>query len=149
MINKRFIREYGAYNPDFNKIGAEDWEFTLRLISEGRVAVCKKTLARVRKHEDNDSGDHVHMSLGEAAILEYSLKHHSVAKNLRFEVEDSAQKRLISAMVSAFDRGTLDKALDIRKNIKKPVGFKAKIKILLCTLPDPARSTIWKWIQSK
>jgi hypothetical protein len=147
MINKRFIREHGAYNPEFNRVGAEDWEFTLRLISEGRVAVCTRSLARVRKHEDNDSGDHVHMSLGEANILEYSLNHHAHARALRFEVETSVQKRLISAMGSAFDRGTLDEALDIRKRIQNPLRFKTKIKILLCRLPDPARSMIWRWIQ--
>lgn len=147
MINKRFIRKHGAYNPEFNRVGAEDWEFTLRLISEGRVAVCAKTLARVRKHEDNDSGDHVHMSLGEAAILEYSLSHHTIARSLRFELEASVQKRLVSAMNSAFDRGTLDQALEIRKRIQNPLRLKTKIRILICRLPDPARSIIWRWIQ--
>lgn len=148
MINKRFIRKHGAYNPEFNRVGAEDWEFTLRLISEGRVSVCAKTLARVRKHEDNDSGDHVHMSLGEAEILEYSLNHHANAKALRFEIETSVQQRLIAAMVSAFDRGTLDQVLKIRKRIQKPLHLKTKIKILLCQIPDPTRSMIWGWIQS-
>ena len=149
MINKRFIRKHGAYNAEFNRVGAEDWEFTLRLISEGRVSVCAKTLARVRKHEDNDSGDHVHMSLGEAEILEYSLNHHAHARTLRFEIETSVQMRLIAAMGSAFDRGSLDKSIEIRKKIHKRLGIKNQIKIFICQLPDPARRSIWKWIQGK
>lgn len=149
MINKRFIKKHGAYNPEFNRVGAEDWEFTLRLISESQVAVCKKTLARVRKHEDNDSGDHVRMSLGEASILEYALQNHSMARALRKEIHDSAQSRMISAMCSAFDRGTLDQVVEIRKSIKKPLNLNNWAKVFICKLPHPIRSKTWQWIQKK
>ncbi|MEJ5898218.1 glycosyltransferase family 2 protein [Aquabacterium sp. G14] len=149
MINKRFVTRHGAYNPDFNRVGAEDWEFTLRLISEGKVAVCKKPLARVRKHEDNDSADQVHMSLGEVKILEYASKHHSMARSHTLEVQESIHKRMLSAMDSAFDRGTLNEVLDIRKRIKGKTGLKCKLKVLICRLPEPARSTVWNWIQNR
>lgn len=67
---------------------------------------------------------------------------------LRFEIETSVQQRLIAAMVSAFDRGTLDQVLKIRKRIQKPLHLKTKIKILLCQIPDQPRSMIWGWFKA-
>ncbi len=147
MINKRFIRKHGAYNPEFNRVGAEDWEFTLRLISEGRVSVCAKTLARVRKHEDNDSGDHVHMSLGEAHILQYALKHHSATKKLITDTNDSIQTRLLSAFTSAFNAHEFEKVIKIQKIIQKPLSTKNKIKYIISIMPKFARNWIWKRLQ--
>jgi len=147
MINKRFIRKHGAYNPEFNRVGAEDWEFTLRLISEGRVSVCTKTLARVRKHEDNDSGDHVHMSLGEAEILKFAIKHHKAARELHIEINESIQRRLVSALNSAFDTKEFERVVSIRKNIDKSLPIKTSIKCLISKLPSAPRGWIWDILQ--
>lgn len=147
MINKRFVTRHGAYNPDFNRVGAEDWEFTLRLISEGKVAVCKKPLARVRKHEDNDSADQVHMSLGEARILQHSLEKHSAALHYQTDVRESIQRRYISAFTSAFDRSDFDRAVEIRKNITKPLSAKDKTKYTISRMPNPIRKKIWEMVQ--
>lgn len=147
IVRKRFFSIYGGYNPAFNRVGAEDWEYTLRLISEGRVAVCIKTLARVRKHEDNDSADHVHMSLGEAKILEYALTHHSTANILHNEINRSIQQRIVSAFGSAFDRKDLGLARIISKDIHSPLPMKIRVKILISNLPQILGSWAWTLIQ--
>lgn len=147
MINKRFIKKHGAYNPEFNRVGAEDWEFTLRLISEGQVAVCTKTLARVRKHEDNDSGDQVHMSLGEARILQYSLAKHSAARSYVLDVNESIQQRLLSAFTSAFDRQDFKRVIQLREYINKPLSLKNKTKYMISKMPKSTRKMAWNFVQ--
>ena len=148
IIRKRFVAIHGAYNPAFNRVGAEDWEYTLRLISEGRVAVCKRTLARVRKHEDNDSADHVHMSLGEVTVLEYALAHHNAAESIRYKISNSIQGRLINAFTSAFDSEQFDRALEIKRRIKKPIGMKNNLKTMICQAPNSIRKLIYDIVKA-
>jgi GT2 family glycosyltransferase len=144
-LRKAFYDALGGYDTAFNHVGAEDWEFTLRTIAAGRVALCRTPLARVRKHPGNDSFDQVHMTVGEAQILEYALAHHRIPATYAQTIRDGINKRRWEAAINAYAQGRLELARRMLAHpYGKPMGLKFTIKKVVVSLPPPLRQVAWR-----
>lgn len=148
IMRKQFFDTIGGYDQTFQGVGAEDWEFTLRAISSGRVALCLPTLARVRRHSGNDSANAMHMNLGEAKILEFSLAHHKSTDQYRVDILKTIDERRTRAFDAAYASGdfNLAKIIKIKLN-KKPKGLRFIAKIIIISLPSKLRGFFWKLTQ--
>lgn len=147
LVHRRFVQAHGGYDPAFRGVGAEDWEFTLRLASAGRVALSRRVLARVRKHESNDSADNLHMSRGEARILAHGLQHHRAAQQGAAEVRQSMRARLQAALGSAFDRQDFVAVRCITQELGPSVTPKLRLKAIIAGLPLPLARALWRALQ--
>jgi GT2 family glycosyltransferase len=148
MVRRTFIAQHGGYDPSFKGVGAEDWEFTLRVISEGELALCTAPLAKVRKHGSNDSRSNRHMSLGEVQVLSHSLAHHKGAHQHAQAIHDTMQRRLLDALNTAFDDQAFDQVLAIAKRLPPALPLKARAKVLIAGLPTPLNRWLWSWVQA-
>ena len=149
IFRKSFYQSIGGYDPKFNRVGAEDWEFALRAIAMGRVAVCTKPLVRIRKHAGNDSHDAMRMNLGEADILDYALAQHPAADKLAAEILASIDARRIRAFDAAFALGNFELAAQIEDKLRnKPTDLKSRLKHFILKNPPPLRKLLWRASQS-
>ena len=149
IFHKAFYQSIGGYDPKFNRVGAEDWEFTLRAIALGRVAVCTKPLVRIRKHAGNDSHDAMRMNLGEADILDFALVKHPGADRLATEILTSIDARRIRAFDAAFALGNFELAAQLEHKLRnKPTGLKSRLKHIILNSPTPLRKLLWRASQS-
>lgn len=148
VVKREFFHRIGGFNQDFKGVGAEDWEFTLRAISCGHLAVNKKVLAKVRKHASNDSGDAVRMNLGEAQILEFGLQHHPGASTYTDQVMRSVNERRLRAFDGLFAKGDLDKAAALVNAMSpRPDSLNFRLKCAVLALPKRARHALWRLSQ--
>ncbi|MDD2881489.1 MAG: glycosyltransferase family A protein [Rhodoferax sp.] len=73
-VRKSFYEPFGGFDPAFQRIITNDWEFNLRAISKGRAALCRRVLARVRYHTRSQSDHAVRTHLGAAKLLQHALE---------------------------------------------------------------------------
>jgi glycosyltransferase involved in cell wall biosynthesis len=138
----------GEYNVLFNRVGAEDFEFTLRAATRSEVAFCTRPLARVRRHAGNDSSDQMRHMLGEIRILEYSLENHAGVARYRPAIDAIIDVRCQYVFDEAFARGDFELASSISKKFRKrPSGLRFKIKNGILNFPPFFRQRLWRWTQ--
>jgi glycosyltransferase involved in cell wall biosynthesis len=149
VFSKRFYESIGGYDKRFKGIGAEDFEFLLRAICHGRLGYVTKPIARVRKHEGNDSGDTLRALNGEARILEYSLAQHPGADRYRAAILSSIDKRRRDAFDVAYARGDF---MAVRNTAdlfnKPPTDRNFKLKKAISHFPPIVREMAWRISQS-
>lgn len=134
-IKKSFYESLGGYDPSFNGVGSEDWEYTLRAVQNGKTSVCLLPLVHIRRHSGNDSTNQIRMLLGEVTVMEHALQHHTAAKNYVQRIESSINTRRIEAFELAFGLKQFDTALSILPSISKtPDRLKFRIKVVLTQL---------------
>jgi glycosyltransferase involved in cell wall biosynthesis len=145
VLRKSLYMQLGGYDIRFNRVGAEDWEFTLRMTATGRIALCAEPLVRVRKHEGNDSGDNIHTVRGTVHILEYALAQHSAAAKYRDAILASIDERRLDVFNGAFARGNFDVAADMLSRLKRmPRDGKFKLKAAITRMPAFIRQPLWR-----
>lgn len=148
-IRKSFFQRIKGYDTKFRNVGAEDWEFTLRAISSGKVALCIAPQVKIRRHEGNDSRDLLRMNLGEAAILEHALLMHEATQNCRAAVLQTIDERLLMAFDIAFAAADFDTARSIVPQMRKqPNTLKFRLKKIIIALPKTARRLLWQITQA-
>ncbi|MES2831330.1 MAG: glycosyltransferase family 2 protein [Pseudomonadota bacterium] len=143
-FRKSFYQSIDGYNSRFNGVGGEDWEFTLRAIAAGEVALCMQPLARVRKHAGNDSANLVRQLLGEAEILEHALHHHGVATSQTSAMRASIAMRRLDAFDHAYATGDFaaaGKILTLLQTVSPTPKF--LLKKLITRLPSALRKPLW------
>ena len=149
-MKKSFFHAIGGYRPEFNGVGSEDLEFLLRAVGAGNLSVIKRPLARVRKHDGNDSANAVRQSRGEALILEYSLVQHSHAKAYEDAILASVDERRLSAFHGAFAHGDFRLAAEMLILLrKKPRDLKSLLKRVILALPAIFRPLVWRATQKQ
>jgi glycosyltransferase involved in cell wall biosynthesis len=146
LMRRALYLELGGYDPRFNGVGAEDYEFTLRLVGAGGVALCATPLVRVRRHDGNDSIDNVRQVSGEVQILEHALSHHPQALAYRPAILDSIDARRRDIFHGAFARGAFDVAVaNLRALHTPPTDSKSRLKAMILGLPGPLRALAWRF----
>lgn len=147
-VRKAFYEAIGGFDPQFLRVGAEDGEFTLRAAASGRLAYCTTPLARVRRHEGNESVNPLHVIVGSAHILEFASKHHRNAAPYHADLRDEARRLRLEAGDSAFARGMFDVAAQMFGfHFDRPIGMRHRVKRAVVHLPEPLRSLAWKITQ--
>ncbi|MDO9451739.1 MAG: glycosyltransferase [Stagnimonas sp.] len=149
MFRKSFYQKLKGYNPEFNRVGAEDWDFTLRAITTGNVAVSRLPLTLIRRHPGNDSKNNTHMKMGEALILEKLLEQTRPPPAIAAEICQSINERKRSAFSSAFSDGNF--AL-LHSLYRQMTSFRAptaneRMKYVISRLPAPIGKKIWQLSQ--
>lgn len=148
VIRKAFYQRIGGYDVRFNGVGGEDWEFTLRLVAQARMALCAKPLVRIRKHASNDSGDTIRTVSGCVHILEFALREHPFAAPHRDAILRSIDERRLDVFNGAFARGSFGTALEMHKHMRqRPPGRGFQLKVLIASLPAPLRWPLWRLTQ--
>lgn len=148
LIRRALYERLGGYDPQFNGIGGEDYEFTLRLIDVADMALCITPLVCVRRHRGNDSTDNVRQVSGDVAILEYALAHHPAAARYRDAILASIAERRLDIFNGAFARGSLEIArATLGRMSQRPSGLVFALKVLITRLPQPLGKTLWRLTQ--
>jgi glycosyltransferase involved in cell wall biosynthesis len=147
---KRSVFDFiGGYDLAFNRVGAEDFEFTLRAVARTEVAFCKRPLARVRRHAGNDSIDQVRHFVGEINILEYALANHSGLDHYRLAIHAGLDERRQYVFDAAFAKGDFELAAAMRKKFRRlPGGVRFQIKNIILKLPLFCRDAFWRLSQA-
>lgn len=147
-VKKSFYDAIGGFNPLFLRVGAEDGEFTLRAASRGRVAYCTTPLARVRRHEGNESLNPLHVIVGSAHILDFAAVHHREAQPYHAALRTEARRLRLEAGDAAFARGMFDVAAQMfNHKLIHPIGMRHQLKRAIVQLPEPLRAWMWKATQ--
>jgi glycosyltransferase involved in cell wall biosynthesis len=148
VIRKTVYQGIGGYDARFNGVGGEDWEFTLRLIGQARLALCATPLVRIRKHGGNDSADNIRTVSGCVHILEYVLEQHPFASPYRDAILHGIDERRLDVFNGAFARGAFDTAADMLGRMRRrPQDRKFRLKVLITGLPAPLRRPLWQLTQ--
>lgn len=149
VIRKSFYQFLGGYDPRFNGVGGEDFEFLLRVICSGKLGYLTRPLAAVRKHEGNDSRDTLRSLNGEAEILEYSLLHHPGAARYRPAIRASIASRRRAAFDIAYARGDFPAVIDVcRRFSEQPTDSNFRIKKTISGFPGVVRDLVWRLCRS-
>jgi hypothetical protein len=147
-FKKEFYKTIGGYDVAFNRVAGEDWEFTLRAIAAGKVALCTLPLAQVRKHAGNDSGDLVKLLLGEVHILKHAVAHHAAAGLYKDAMQASIAMRRLNAFNAAYANGNFEAVKSILSSMDHPpTDKKFQLKKLITSLPATMRKPLWRLSQ--
>lgn len=147
LVKKVLYQAIGGFDTTFTNVGAEDWEFTLRAIANGRVALCTSVLARVRKHVGNESTDTIRQVLGTVMILEHALRAHPLASRYSAEIRASIIYRRHLVFQEAFARAQFDLARQMVGLLPPSGDAKFRLKVLILKLPDMLRKPVWRLTQ--
>jgi glycosyltransferase involved in cell wall biosynthesis len=148
LLRKSFYQDIGGFDTRFKGVGAEDWEFTLRVVSQGRVALCSRPLVKIRKHDGNDSGDAIRTVRGTADILEFALQQHPAAHQYRDLILKDIDSRRIGVFDAAFAGGQFDTAAHMLAQIRTaPQDRKFRLKAFITRLPHLLRQPAWRLTQ--
>ena len=149
-IRREKFNEIGPYDVRFNRVGAEDFEFTLRAVVRAQVGFCRRPLARVRRHDGNDSADQVRHIDGEIQIMEYALEHHQGMLAYRAAFDAGMDDRCAYVFDAAFARGEFTLASRMLKKFRQqPQGRRFTIKKAILNMPSILRLVLWRLTQAK
>ncbi|WP_313030299.1 glycosyltransferase family 2 protein [Massilia alkalitolerans] len=149
VIRKSLYEAMGGYDTSFVGLGAEDWEFTLRLIEAGRMALCTAPLVRVRKHSGNSSANSMIQVDGCIKILEFALVHHPVAQQYREAILRSIDERRIEVFDAAFATGAFELAAESLAAMRtRPDNLRFRLKAWITRLPALLRTPLWRATQA-
>ena len=149
VIRKNFYQAIGGYDPQFNGVGSEDFEFLLRAIASGKLGYLTRSLAAIRKHEGNDSRDTLRSLTGEAEILEHALANHRGTGHYRDAILLSVDKRRRDAFDIAYARGDFSVAKDTASHFTRaPTDSNFRIKNAISNFPPIVRNVAWRLTQA-
>lgn len=139
---KSFYDAIGGFDPSFNGVGSEDWEYTLRAIQHGNTVACTKPLALLRRHANNDSRNAMRQADGEITVLTHALNNHTLARQYSGVILDDIDRRRLSIFDMAFGAKQYDIAADTLRLIRrKPNSLKFRVKQAILFALHPLRST--------
>jgi glycosyltransferase involved in cell wall biosynthesis len=101
-LKTAFYQRIGGFDPAFNGVPSEDWEFTLRVVRDGQVALCTDAITLIRRHPGNDSHNALRQRLGEIAVLEHALAHHDCPERYRPQLVSVINRHRLWAFEQAF-----------------------------------------------
>jgi glycosyltransferase involved in cell wall biosynthesis len=136
VVRRSLFDRVGGYDPAFSRMGAEDWEFTLRAVAAGPAVAVDEPLVGIRRHAGNFSGALLKILEGEVAILRHALAHHPAAAEHRAEIEAEIGKRTRAAAEVAFDQERFDRVRVLAKEVPAELRHgKLKLKAFIAGLP--------------
>lgn len=148
VVRRSLYTALDGYDSRFNGVGAEDFEFALRLVEAGATAVCATPMIHIRRHGANDSTDNVRQVHGTIQILEFALAHHRSAAQYREAILESIDVRRLDVFNGAFARGAFDMANQMLSLLRHPpLDKKFKLKALITRMPSLLRRPLWRLSQ--
>ncbi|WP_323744831.1 glycosyltransferase family 2 protein [Noviherbaspirillum soli] len=134
-IKKLFYESIGGFDPVFDRVPSEDWEYTLRAIANGKIAICTIPLVRIRRHEGNDSYDLLRTALGEVEVMKFVLRHHPFAQRYRNVFLEAIRKRYDRVFYESFRARRFNIAGAVFPLLEnKPATYRFRLKSLIMFL---------------
>lgn len=137
VFRRSLFDRLGGYDPAFSRLGAEDWEFTLRAVAGGPVVAVAEQLVGIRKHPGSVSTGVLKVLEGEVAILKHALAHHPAAAGHRELIQAEIGRRTLAAAEVAFEQERFDRVRELAKEV--PAGLRhnrLKLKAVVAALPE-------------
>lgn len=146
VFRRSLFDRLGGYNPAFSRLGAEDWEFTLRAIDGTPVAAVAEPLVGIRRHPGSVSSGLLKVLEGEVQILKHALSHHAGAAVHRGLIEAEIGQRTLAATEVAFDQERFDRVRALAKEMPASLrSGKLKLKAMIASLPAP----LARWLKRR
>ena len=134
-LKKSFYTGIGGFDPAFNGVPSEDWEFTLRVLCKGNVALCDAPLTLIRRHHGNESKNALRQRLGEIAVIEHALARHDCAAKYHAALTAIINRHRLWAFEEAFGTKKLRLAAAIFPLLRnRPRSIKFVIKSIIIRL---------------
>jgi len=134
-LKTAFYKRIGGFDPAFNGVPSEDWEFTLRVVRDGKVALYMDSITLIRRHPGNDSHNALRQRLGEVAVLEHALAHHDCPARYRPTFVAVMNRHRLWAFEQAFGTKKLRLAASIFPLLgERRQSFKFLVKSVLIRL---------------
>jgi glycosyltransferase involved in cell wall biosynthesis len=134
-LSKDFYLRIGGFDRNFNGVPAEDWEFTLRVVKFGRVALSRESLTLIRRHMGNESKSELRQRLGEIAILEHAINSHGCKEEYKKTFVSVIDRYRLWAFEEAFGTKKMRLAASLFPQLKtKRHSIKFRIKSVIIRL---------------
>lgn len=131
-VKRSFYQAIGGFDPAFEGVPSEDWEYTLRAVGIGRTAICMIPLVLIRRHAGNDSRNLLRQALGEVEVLKFALQHHAAAQPYREILLAGIHRRCHEVFYESFRKGQFAVARSVLPMIDhRPDTLPFKLKTLL------------------
>jgi glycosyltransferase involved in cell wall biosynthesis len=135
VVNRAAFLGIGGWDQILER--GSDFATTLRCASHPPLGVCLSPLVAIRKHASNLSADTERMNLRDAHVLDHFLTNHPNLGHLRAKVAESANRRRIDALHSAFSRRNFETVLEIDGMINGDRSLPCHVKVAISRLPRP------------
>ncbi|WP_291519699.1 glycosyltransferase family 2 protein [Acidovorax sp.] len=147
-VSKNFYFKLNGFDQTLRGVGAEDWDFTLRAIAFGRIAMFKDVLAYVRRHDRNDSSDSLKMLKGEIEIIRKFKNQFPLRGRELKACQISLDARSAGVANAAFSRMNFEdvKLYTTLGSLRKG-GLILLTKYFVACSPSWLRIHIWSWCQ--
>ena len=131
-INRRFYESIGGFDTVFDRVPSEDWEYTLRALANGKIAICTIPLVRIRRHRGNNSCDLLRAALGEVEVIKFVLRHHPFAQRYRNVLLEAIRKRYHQVFYESFRARRFNIACAVFPLLEnKPTTYRFRLKSLI------------------
>ena len=135
IVNRAAFLGIGGWDQVLER--GSDFATALRCASHPPLGVCLSPLVAIRKHASNLSADTERMNLRDAHVLDHFLASHPELGHLRSKLAESANRRRIDALHSAFSRRNFETVLEIDGLIKSDRPLPCRVKVTISRLPRP------------
>jgi GT2 family glycosyltransferase len=135
-MRRDFYLALGGFDPALRGNSAENFEFELRALRQGRVGLVWQPLASVVRYGGNASADGAKMAMDLVACLEFVLARHGLSPAQADVVEAELQRRLPDAIDGAFRHGDVQALRQYGARISRQPGLRARVKCALAQLPE-------------
>jgi len=143
LVARSLFHEIGGYDPQFARVGSEDFEFTLRCVAHAPIGVVREPLVGIRRHSGNFSGDHLRALLGEVRILRHAHANHWAAAAHAEEINTQICARTLDALQTAFAANEHPKVIALARELEPArMDSRARVKVFLAGLPSAVRTPL-------
>jgi glycosyltransferase involved in cell wall biosynthesis len=131
-LKTSFYNAIGGFDKSFNGVPSEDWEFTLRVLHGGNVALCDDPLTLIRRHNGNESKNNLRQRLGEIVVMEHAIAHHNCSVHYHPAFVETINRHRLWAFEEAFGTKKLRLAAAIFPLlVDRPRSLKFFVKAML------------------
>jgi glycosyltransferase involved in cell wall biosynthesis len=146
VVRKDIFEGMHGYDAALRGVKGEDFEFTFRVITGGPCGFVHRPLVTIRKHETNDSGSSLLLTIGELSVLDRigakdsDLMTHECRLALAAAIEQKAHQALAAAF-SLQDRAAVRR---IGTKLGAKLSVEERAKVAVASLPKPASKLAMK-----
>lgn len=143
MMKRNLFDRLGGFRDSLGRIRGEDFEFTMRCVTQVPIGVVLSPVVGIRKHAGNFSHDLLRTMMGEIEILKFVIANHTLNKGDVIAVNNQIISRSRSVVMEAFSVGDLETVVKYFQSI--PIlhrSWKMYLKAFVSYLPGSLGSSI-------
>lgn len=146
VVRRDIFERMNGYDAALRGVKGEDFEFAFRIIAGGPCGFVYRPLVTIRKHESNDSGSSLLLTIGELTVLDRIAAQDSdlMTQECRLALDVAIEQKAHQALAAAFSLqdGAVVRRIGARLGAKLSVEERAKVAV--AALPKPASKLAMK-----